>query len=151
MAPAIEDGAHGSMLLNKNVSRHAQAAMKSIYFLPAPAIATLYLIVLGFSRQLTLDHIVKSLYRDHRSIWESLHKPCGCWWSAPGRIAVPWNLFTFQWKWYKQDPEWLPQTPELAADFECIRSLQRRTFWIAPIVVGLWIVFGALNGMYDSQ
>lgn len=107
-----------------------------------PLIAALWLAQLNVYRLLAEDRILRCLHRDHREIWESIGSPNGWQWSPPGRIGVPWRMWSFPWEWQRSDPEWLSRTPELCDDFQEIRAIRRRIIWPAlPIFVGTVAAF----------
>ena len=99
--------------------------------MPFPIVPFLWLALLSVYRLLAEDRILRCLHRDHRDIWESLGRPNGWQWSPPGRIAVPWRMWSFPRAWQSLDPEWLTRTPALRDDFTEIRMLRRRIVWPA--------------------
>jgi len=110
--------------------------------MPLLIVPFLWLALLNLYRLLAEDRILRTLYRDHREIWESLGRPNGWQWSPPGRIAVPWRMWSFPRAWQRTDPDWLGCTPDLRDDFQEIRALRRRMLWPAlPILGGGVFIF----------
>ena len=99
-----------------------------------------------------VDEFVKRLYDDHRDIWESLGKPCGCRWSASGRIATPFSIFSFRWAWLRQDPGWLERVPELRDRFQQMREGFREwNFRAMPIMIGSALLFALVVKVFETS
>ena len=118
--------------------------MKLEYFMPLPIIPFLWLALLNIYRLLAEDRILRTLHRDHREIWESLGRPNGWQWSPPGRMAVPWRMWSFPRAWQQTDPEWLSRVPDLRDDFQEIRALRRRMLWPALPILGVGVLVFAV-------
>lgn len=92
---------------------------------------------------LLTDAFLCKLYANHPDIWEALGKPCGWRWSAPGRIANPFSMLSFRWKWLSHDPEWLDGVPELRETFQQMRDGFREwNFRAMPIMILSALIFG---------
>lgn len=122
--------------------------MKLEYLLPLVVLPTLWLSYLGIYRLLAEDRILRTLYRDHREIWESFGRPCGWQWSPPGRMCVPWRKWTFPRTWLRADPEWLQRVPDVRDDFEEIRALLRRTYWPAAPLFAVGVCLFAIAAYF---
>jgi hypothetical protein len=118
------------------------STMKPEYFLPVVILPWLWFFARLARTHCRTDRFLRQLYDNHRDIWESLDRPCGWQWSAPGRIANPFSMFSFRWAWLRHDPDWLERAPELREDFRRIREGFREwNFLGIPIMVGTALLF----------
>ena len=112
--------------------------MKLEYLMPVVIIPALWMALLVIRIHLAKDRILRELHREHPDVWQSLGEPNGWQWSPPGRVAVPWRI----WSVPRHDPEWLGLVPDVRAEFERIRALRHRLVWTAlPIFAAGLAVF----------
>ena len=116
--------------------------MNAEYFLPVIGIPAVWFFARLVRTHRRTDRFLRQLYENHRDIWESLGRPCGWQWSAPGRIANPFSMFHFRWAWLRSDPDWLARAPELRDDFQQMREGFREwNLRAMPIMLGAAIIF----------
>lgn len=73
------------------------------------------------------DRFLKALCENHRDVWLAIGSPAGIHWSPPREARNRSNAYS-HWAELmsaQEDPTWLPQTPELTAEFREIKAESR--------------------------
>src|SRR5947209_11526241 len=121
--------------------------MKLEYLLPVVIIPALWMALLVIRIHLAKDRILRQLHREHPDVWQSLGEPNGWQWRPPGRVAVPWRM----WSVPRRDPEWLALIPGLRAEFESIRALRHRLVWAAMPIFAVCLATLAVSASIASH
>jgi hypothetical protein len=90
------------------------------------------------------DCILSSLYETRRDIWESLGSPGGWRWSPPGASVWQMAAWSFPYEWYKTDPDWLVDLPQLQDTFERLRVCRYRRNHVAAPAMAFSFAFFAI-------
>ena len=126
--------------------------MKLEYFLPIIIVPWFWCFIRLAKHHQRGDKFIKEIYTNHRDIWESLGQPCGWRWSAPGRIAHPFAMFSFRWEWLRRDPDWLLRAPEMRDRFNELRDGFRQwNYRSMPIMVASALLFFAIAAFMERQ
>jgi hypothetical protein len=122
-----------------------------ILFILPMAVTLFFFVRLSFYWT-AVDRFLRALHRDHNDVWLALGKPCGRRWSAPGRFATPFSMFSFRWAWLRADPEWLPQIPDLHNEFADLRrGFREWNLRAMPIMVVMWVLIGLILSLIPPQ
>ncbi len=117
--------------------------MKLEYLMPVVIVPAFWMALLVIRIHLAKDRILRELHRAHPDIWHSLGEPNGWQWSPPGRVSVPWRM----WSVPRHDPDWLDLIP-LRADVELIRALRHRLVWVMlPIFAACLAIFAVVASL----